>query len=114
MEKEKIEMTKEYEVSPWIKAISYIFVGAAIVLEFFSNLSGYAPEEVGYAMGASFWLLVAFLIAITCANICSGWASRIKESPNIAYSIGFLFGLLGLVGYWIYYKRWTVRLEGRS
>lgn len=74
------------QVDKWLKISSYIFVGLTILFVGFVNLIG-------------------GIIALACGDKCSVWALKINENLNVAYVIGFLFGLFGLLGYWIYYKR---------
>lgn len=104
MNEEKREITKEYQVSPLIKIGSYALLGMFVIIEFFLNLYDYSPMEIGFALGASIPAVIGFLIAFFCGNKCSEWATKIKKSPNIAFVVGFWAGLVGLVGYWIYYK----------
>lgn len=55
-------------------------------------------------IGAVFFLGIGFAISFACADKCMDWAVKIKKDVNIAYLVGFLFGLVGLLGYWLYYK----------
>jgi len=78
--------TKGYYVSTWIAGGSYAIIIFYLVVDF-SLLS-----------------LLGCGIALACASKCVDFARRVKKSVNKAYVIGLLFGLLGLLGYWIYYK----------
>lgn len=77
-------------VSLWLRIASYVIAG-------FSILGGYSEGSSGFLLGV--------VIALGCAYKCGNWAVEIKKSPNWAYVIGFVFGLFGLLGYYIYYKR---------
>ena len=81
-----MEDKNKKQVDKWLKISSYIFVGLTTLFFGFVNLLGGA-------------------IALGCGDKCSEWAFKINENLNVAYLIGFLFGLFGLLGYWIYYKR---------
>ena len=69
----------------WLYIITIILVIALVVI------------NPGYAIGGA--------IAIMCASMCWNWASKIKANSFLAYFIGFFGGLLGLLGYYIYYKK---------
>ncbi|MEA3429721.1 MAG: hypothetical protein U9R08_00450 [Nanoarchaeota archaeon] len=49
-------------------------------------------------------VILSGLIGMGCASLCYKWAVRIKSSPGLAYVLGFIFGLFGLLGYYIYYR----------
>jgi len=55
--------------------------------------------EVGFLATIIFTIIWFF-----CANKCVEFSNRINKSNNWAFFIGFVFGLIGLLGYWIYYK----------
>jgi len=48
--------------------------------------------------------LIGGFIVIKCAEKNAEWASKINKSMKIAYIIGFMLGIFGLLGYFIYYK----------
>ncbi len=73
-------------VSNWLKITSYILIGYLAIIN---------VERIGYVIGAG-------IISIFCGIFCSKWAYKNKESPNIAYIIGFLFSLFGFFIYWVY------------
>jgi len=54
-----------------------------------------------------FFVVIPLAIGLMCAYKNSKWAKEINKSKNVAYIIGYLFGLVGLVGYFVYY---TTRL----
>lgn len=96
-------MERKKNVSTWLKITAYSVIGLFTISDFFSNLT---EENVSSAeaLGASVWTLIGGIIGIACGIKCSKWAGEIKKSPNVAYVIGFIFSLLGLLAYWIYYK----------
>jgi len=47
--------------------------------------------------------LIGSAVALASAIICWSLALKVKASGIVAYAIGFVFGLFGLVGYLIYY-----------
>jgi len=51
---------------------------------------------------STFIIIIGAIIALLCANKCVQWAIEKKKDKNIAYFIGFVFGLLGLIVYSIY------------
>ena len=94
-------------VATWLKNLSYILVGFFVIRDYINNLAEYAPVtefERYEAIGAASVTLIFWLIFIACGNKCSKLASEIKKNPNVAYVIGFMFSLLGLLGYGIYYE----------
>jgi len=48
--------------------------------------------------------IVGGLVGIICAHFCYKWAARVDSSSGLAYVLGFLFGLFGLLGYYIFYR----------
>jgi len=100
-------MSEKKLVATWLRIVSYILVGIFVVLDYLANLIEFSPVSIfeqGQVIGATFWTLIGGFIFIACGNKCSKWASEIKKSPSVAYVVGFTFSLLGLFGYWIYYK----------
>ena len=95
----------EKNVSSWLKVGSYILIGLIIVMELFTYANKYEYEDIYFTMGYIFGLLFWCIIFIYCGNKNSKWASKINSNMNLAYAIGFMFSLLGLLGYWIYYKK---------
>jgi len=60
---------------------------------------------IGLVFGDSpLGIIVMAIIAVGCGVKCIEWAHKIKKSPTIGFLVGFWAGLVGLVGYWIYYK----------
>ena len=96
-------MTEKKFVTSWLKIVSYILIGLFIILNYFSNLNENYLSSHDEAAGATIWTLIGGFIAVACGNKCSKWAYEIKKSTNAAYIVGFLFSLLGLLGYWVYY-----------
>lgn len=47
--------------------------------------------------------LIFGIISIVCGVQCYSWAKKLKKDARIGFSIGFLFNLFGLLGYYIYY-----------
>ena len=68
----------------WIKIVSFLFI-FPIILSF------------GTSIGIISWGILLF-----CGFICWDIASKIKKNKTLAYFIGFLLGIFGLIGYWIY------------
>lgn len=84
-------------VSTWFIAISWIVVIFNIINTRFS-----------------FSVFVSGILALWFAKLCAGWASKIKGNPNVAYIIGFIFSLFGLLGYYIYYRIKSKRTEKKK
>ncbi len=51
--------------------------------------------------------LIAAVIGWSCANKCAGWAHKINKNNTVAFFIGGVFNLIGLLIYWLYYKSRT-------
>jgi len=103
-------------IAQWLLIASYSFLALIIIIDIYANSYGVGLTDtfnVGVAVGSSFWTLVGGLINIACGKKNAKWALKIKRSMNIAYIIGFVFGLLGLLGYWIYYKV-QLRIKGED
>ena len=49
-------------------------------------------------------IFIGLFILLYCSKKCFELALEIKKSTTLAYIIGILFSLLGLLDYWIYYK----------
>ena len=73
-------------VSPWLLFGSWL-IFAVLVLP--TGIEFFVPT---------------FIVAVISSVICANLSLRVRKNPNIAYAIGFFFGVLGLLGYWIYYK----------
>lgn len=86
------------KVSLYLKIIIWCLVISII------SLNVYEKSIEGNPFGAFFWSMVVFFIAMACADKCVKWALVIKKNVDWAYTIGFLFALSGLLGYFIYYK----------
>jgi hypothetical protein len=86
-------MEKEKKVSTWLIVFSLILV--VVPLGFTALWSGFS-----YFFPA----LIGDIVRLFCAFKCSKWAKEIDKSMNWAFVIGFMFSLLGLLGYFIYYK----------
>ena len=95
-------MNEDKKVSRWLIIIAFILVCGAVCLDYSININD-TPNDIAYAIGATTVSLMGGVIALACANKCSDWAKKINKSMNFAYVIGFVFGLLGLLGYWIYF-----------
>ena len=81
-------------VNIWLRIISFGLIIFNLVLSFLYN----NIHEEGI------FILIGGGIAILCGNKCAEFSNRINKNQNLAYIVGFLFCLLGLLGYWIYYK----------
>jgi len=44
------------------------------------------------------------ILAIAFGTVCYEWSIEIKKNKTIAFLIGLLFGLFGVIAYFIYYK----------
>ena len=82
-----VSMVKEYK-KPWWVWIIIVIYGLLIYLAVINPI------------GCIFVIFIGFV----CGNQCVSWATQIKKSKNVAFFIGFVSGLSGLLGYWIYYK----------
>ena len=59
------------------------------------------------AVSVSGFSLIGALIGFACGSKCYKWAREIGSKGNLAFFIGFFFGLLGLLFYYIYYSTQT-------
>ena len=92
------------QVSIWLEWGTYVVVALVFFLEAAANMN-MSEEGPAYGLGvATASVLVPGIIAIFCGKKNADWASKIKKSLNVAFIIGFLFSLLGLLGYYIYFK----------
>lgn len=71
-------------VSLWILLIAYLLSLLLLIINLMS--------------------LILVLLSLACAVDCVKLAKRMKKNNDIAYIIGFIFSLIGLIIYWIYYK----------
>lgn len=94
----------EKAVSWILKYGAYTLIVLVLIAEFLDNYSDYSAEGLGYATGATIPMIIGAFVAVYCANKNVDWASKIDRSTNLAFSIGIVFGLIGLFGYWILYK----------
>ncbi len=56
------------------------------------------------SLGNLFFAMIGLAIGFACGYKNYEWAREIKKNTDIAFLIGYCFGLLGLLGYWIYYR----------
>ena len=89
---------EKYKISLWLLIIVYLFilfcVGAEILFLFFVG-----DDSFGFLS-----TIISIAIGFYCADKNARWAFEIDKSVNLAYGIGFFIGVLGLIGYWVYYK----------
>jgi len=78
-------------VAIWLRIGSYVIIGLSV-------LDSILHGETGISY------IISGIIGIWCGGKCASWAVKIKKSPNWAYVIGFILGLVGLLIYYIYYK----------
>ena len=81
------------EVSRILEYGIYIIIILQITLGF---LFFSIYEGIGMIIGA--------LVIVYCANKNEEWASKIDRDVNLAFVFGIVFGLFGLLVYWILYK----------
>jgi cobalamin synthase len=55
--------------------------------------------------------IITIAIWFACGNQCVTWATKLKKSQNWAFFIGYVFGLLGLLVYWIFNRADLKRLS---
>lgn len=80
----------EKKVSWILKYGAYALIVLVLIVQFLDNCySG----------------IIGAFVAVYCANKNVNWASKIDRSVNLAFSIGIVFGLIGLFGYWVFYKK---------
>lgn len=72
------------KLSTWVWVIVILLIMFNIVTDF---------------VVALFVLIIGFLVGYQNYD----WAKKIKKNTDTAFTIGFAFGLLGLLGYWVYY-----------
>lgn len=94
----------EKEVSWILKYGAYTIITFILIAEFLDNYSDYSAEGIWYAMGVTTPMAIGALVAVYCGNKNVSWASEINRSANLAFLIGIVFGLIGLLAYWILYK----------
>ncbi len=80
-------MKRKYKELSWLLGISLIIM---LVLSYLFR------DELSL-------ILMGLLIALASAMICWNLALKIKSNRIIAYLIGFITGILGLLFYLIYY-----------
>ncbi len=80
----------------WILIMFLLFIGDARVCGSYGLL---------YCVGG---VIVKAVILIFIGNLFGNWcvdiATKNKKNINIAYTIGFIFSLVGLFIYWVYFK----------
>ncbi len=93
-------------VSKWLKAIAILLVIAIVILDYSDNRKQTSNDDIGVseAIGMTLITVIGGIIFLACGSKTSKWAKEINKNVNLAYAIGVLFSLLGLLGYWIYYK----------
>jgi len=94
----KKEKMKKKKISSWLWFGSIFFV-------FFLTYSSFASKVSDNPIGEGIWILITGFIALKCGHQNSKWANKIEKSMNWAYVIGFMFSLIGLLVYYIYYKK---------
>lgn len=97
----------EKAVSGILKYGVYILIVLGLLVGFLDNYSSYynnTTEGFGYALGATMPMAIGTFVAIYCANKNVSWASEMDRNTNWAFLIGIVFGLIGLLAYWIFYK----------
>lgn len=96
-------MIEKKEVSKILRYGIYIISFLLVASDYSYNLQ-YFAYDTAMAAGATIFSVIGILIALYCADKCSKWASEIDKSINLAYAMGFSFGLVTLLLYWFYYK----------
>lgn len=98
-------MSKKIEVTPWFKWL-LIILGLSFIYSSITSDISYGISIAG-ALGSNTFSIIGLGVAMYCGSKCVDWANKISKKRvdiNAAYSIGFIFGLIGLVGYWLYYR----------
>ena len=91
-------------VATWLKIVSYTVVALIVFGEYITGVE--EKESSAGALGRAFAVFFIFgVLSIACAQKCVQWASKIKKSPNIGYAIGFFLFPVGILAYWIYYRK---------
>jgi len=93
----------DINVSYIVKLILYCLAGFIIIL------SGYYDFTQNGLIVREIILLISFFICHLCGNQCAKWAKEINKSQNVAYVIGFSFGVIGLIIYSFYNNLASVR-----
>ena len=96
------DRSNDVKVPLWLRLGAYLLIGLGIFGEFSYNLA--EGGGVAYTAGRTTPTIIGAFIALYCANKNARWAFEIDKNVNIGYVIGFIFGLVGLLGYWLYYK----------
>jgi drug/metabolite transporter (DMT)-like permease len=99
MGKPQKEQTEE-DVSKQFKLSMFIILIFLLFLEGMAANNQYPSKVLSEAIGGG---LVLGLIGYLCGNVCVKWAKKINAGLERSYAIGFFFGLLGILGYGIYY-----------
>ncbi|MBW2993286.1 hypothetical protein KY317_01795 [Candidatus Woesearchaeota archaeon] len=50
-------------------------------------------------------MFISLAIGWLCAYKCHSWAVKVKGDKLAAFLIGFVFGIFGLLGIWIFYRK---------
>ncbi len=50
-------------------------------------------------------MFISLAIGWFCAYKCHAWAVKVKGDKLAAFLIGFVFGIFGLIGIWIFYRK---------
>jgi len=92
------------KVSWILKYGTYTVITLVVLIDFLSNYTATTAGALGEALGATTPMIIGAFVAVYCANKNADWASKIDRSMNLAFLIGIVYGLIGLLGYWILYK----------
>jgi len=88
MKKQMKSKEKEF-YSSWVFIISIALICVTIV---------------GSIRREEFWIsIVGACISLFSAFKCRQWAIKIKSNETLAWFIGLLLSVLGLIGYYLYY-----------
>ncbi|MFA6424701.1 MAG: hypothetical protein WCW64_00780 [Phycisphaerae bacterium] len=100
-------MTKKIGVAYWLIVLSVVLFILFALSAFVSDYEGVPNKDTYYFMNIGVSSIIAAIIVFGSAITCARWAQKINNNLNIAYAIGFLTNVIGLLGYWIYYKNKT-------
>lgn len=100
-------MTKNKGVAYWLVALSVVLFILFAIPAFVGNYEEMPTKDMGYFVSMGMSSIMAAILVFGSAIACTKWAKKTNKSLNIAYAIGFLTNVIGLLGYWIYYKNKT-------
>ena len=100
-------------ISRWCKLTIIAIVILFFWLVFLESKIDEPEEPTSYIISGAIGVTTGFvLIGMLFGYINKRMASKINKSVNIAYLLGFVFNMIGIIAYGIYYTYHKEKLEG--